>query len=154
MAYLVLSKTTRLNRSFAPIGKMGLECSNIVIYQSFPSIMKIRGVKKLDRPYVKGIESLVKMYNFLSISATDFQTLQYCVFDCLCQPSICRREGPWSRGQALKRGQLARHVAAKLDLTAAQSIIGMHSSNGMTPSIQMSSIVEIVKRACNKTILQ
>ena len=45
----VLSKTARLNRSFAPIGKMGSECSNIVIYQRFPFIILIYGVIAIDQ---------------------------------------------------------------------------------------------------------
>ena len=43
------------------------------------------------------------------------------------------------------RGQLARHVAAKLHLIAAQSIIRMHSGSGMTPFAWIFSIAQIIK---------
>lgn len=59
-------------------------------------------------------------------------------------------------GQALKCGQLTRHVAAKLHLTAAQGPNRSFACTlvvGMTPSIPMSSIVQTVKRSCDRIVL-
>jgi len=98
----------------------------------------------------------------LLISKKIYQTPQCCVhFECFYQLTNVFAVKKVAClmcvlfGQALKRGQLARHVAAKLHFTAAQSIIRMHSCSGMTPFPRVSQypVGRISKRACDRTTL-